>query len=255
MRARTYAHYVTQLLPPGHEHSATGATNRWRKTQEDFVHGLRIGRHAAATLVFGVLAATTAHAQDTAPPKVISQAELRKEKAPSTAPRASRADVDFFQGMIPHHAQAVIMASQAASHGARDDIRVLCERIVVGQGDEIALMQYWLRTHGESVPDAKSTKMKMKGMDMEMLMPGMLTDAQMVALDKARGSEWDRLFLEGMIGHHEGAVAMVNDLLNSHDPANDDLVYKMASDVYADQTTEIERMTKMLATVPGAKQP
>lgn len=146
------------------------------------------------------------------------------------------------------------MASMAASHGARADVRALCERIVVGQGDEIALMQYWLRTHGETVPDAKATKMKMKmnGVEMDMLMPGMLTDEQMAALDKARGSEWDRLFLKGMIGHHEGAIKMVDALMTSHNPANDDLVAKMASDVYADQSTEIERMTKMLQTVPGA---
>ena len=187
-------------------------------------------------------------------PAVLSQAQIRSQ-APAPAAKASAADVLFFQGMIPHHAQAIVMAGQAASHGARDDIRRLCERIVVGQRDEIDLMQYWLRKHGEEVTEAKPGKMKMKmnGMVMEMLMPGMLTDEQMAALDKARGSEWDRLFLQGMIGHHQGAVTMVNELLNSHDPANDDLVYKMASDVYADQTTEIERMTRMLATVPGAR--
>ena len=213
---------------------------------------LPFGTRVAVVVLASVIASAAVGAQDASPPKVLSQSELRKEKAPASAPKASRADVDFFQGMIPHHAQAVIMASQAASHGARDDIRVLCERIVVGQGDEIALMQYWLRTHGETVPDAKSTKMKMPGMDMMMLMPGMLTDEQMAALDKARGSEWDRLFLQGMIAHHQGAVGMVDKLLNSTDPANDDMVYKMASDVYADQTTEIERMTKMLATVSGA---
>jgi uncharacterized protein (DUF305 family) len=212
------------------------------------VNAFSFGKGVAAVLIASALATYPAMAQD----KVLPQSELRKDKAPSTAPKASRADVDFFQGMIPHHAQAVIMASEAASHGARADILVLCERIVVGQTDEIALMQYWLRTHGETVPDGKSTKMKMPGMDMVMLMPGMLTDEQMAALDKARGSEWDRLFLQGMIGHHQGAVGMVDKLLNSTDPANDDLVYKMASDVYADQTTEIERMTKMLATIPGA---
>ncbi len=157
--------------------------------------------------------------------------------------------------MIPHHAQAVVMAGWAASHGARDDVRILCERIVVGQRDEIGLMQSWLRQHGEDVPAANSMRMKhkMNGMEMDMLMPGMLTDEQMAALDKARGSDFDRLFLKGMIAHHEGAVGMVNELLASHDPANDDLVYKMASDVYADQTTEIERMTKMLATVPAPR--
>ena len=208
---------------------------------------------AAATVISGCASAPKgSSAPAPGAPQVLSQAEIRKQSAPATAPRASAADVQFFQGMIPHHAQAVVMAGWAQSHGARSDVLALCERIVVGQRDEIALMQYWLRKHGEEVTEAKPGKMKMKmnGMMMEMLMPGMLTDEQMAALDKARGSEFDRLFLQGMIGHHQGAVAMVNDLMNSHDPANDDLVYKMASDVYADQTTEIERMTKMLATVP-----
>ncbi len=205
----------------------------------------------AATLLTGCAAGS---AGTPGAPRVLSQAELRKAPPP-TAKKASTADVAFFQGMIPHHAQAVKMAGWAASHGARNDVRILCERIVVGQRDEIALMQYWLRSHGETVPSdtAMRHRMKMNGMEMDMLMPGMLSDEQMVALDQARGSDFDRLFLIGMIGHHQGAVNMVNELLASHDPANDDLVYKMASDVYADQTTEIERMTKMLQTVPGAR--
>jgi uncharacterized protein (DUF305 family) len=165
------------------------------------------------------------------------------------------ADVTFMSGMIPHHAQAVLIAGWAPSHGARKDVAVLCERIVVGQRDEIALMQYWLREHGQAVPDAKAThmKMKMQGMDdMDMLMPGMLNDEQLAALDKARGSDWDRLFLQDMIGHHQGAILMVNELLASPGAAQDDVVYRMSSDVYADQTTEIERMGKMLATIPPA---
>ena len=98
----------------------------------------------------------------------------------------SDADIDFMSGMIPHHAQAVIMARWAATHGARKDVAVLCERIVVGQGDEIATMQQWLRDRGQAVPDAASTKhkMKMNGMEHEMLMPGMMTDEQMAALDE-----------------------------------------------------------------------
>src|SRR5205823_4852997 len=114
------------------------------------------------------------------------------------------ADVNFMSGMIPHHAQAVIMAGWAKSHGARQDVLALCERIVVGQGDEIRLMQHWLREHGQTVPSATSTRMKMNmgGMEHEMLMPGMLTDEEMAALEKAHGSEFDRLFLLGMIRHH-----------------------------------------------------
>jgi uncharacterized protein (DUF305 family) len=231
-------------------------------SSEDIVNGFRLGWRAATTAAATVLVGCSSAPQGApagAPagaPRVLSQAELRNAKPPAAA-RASRADVEFFQGMIPHHAQAVLIAGWAGSHGARDDVRVLCERIVVGQRDEIGLMQYWLRSHGEEVPDAQATKMRMKmnGVMMDMLMPGMLNDEQLAELDKARGSDWDRLFLKAMIAHHQGAVSMVDELLNSHDPANDDLVYKMASDVYADQTTEIERMTKMLQTVPGGKEP
>ncbi len=160
----------------------------------------------------------------------------------------SDADVEFMSGMIPHHAQAVIMAGWAPTHGARKDVAVLCERIVVGQRDEIALMQNWLRDRGQVVPDATSTrhKMKMDGMEHEMLMPGMLTDEEMAQLDRARGPEFDRLFLKGMIKHHQGAIDMVNVLFNSYGAAQDETVFKFANDVYADQSIEIDRMTEML---------
>ena len=175
--------------------------------------------------------------------------------AGAQAPKVSEADVRFMAGMIPHHAQAVLIAGWAATHGARNDIKILCERIVVGQKDEIALMQYWLREKGAPVPAADAThlRMKMNGMEHDMLMPGMLNEAQLAALDKARGAEFDRLFLEAMIAHHEGAITMVDELLGSPNAAQDDVVYKMASDVYADQTTEITFMKKMLATVPPSK--
>jgi uncharacterized protein (DUF305 family) len=164
----------------------------------------------------------------------------------------SDADIEFVSGMIPHHAQAVIMAGWAQSHGARSDVAILCERIVVGQRDEIEWMQNWLRDRSQPVPDAKSTRMKMKmmmgGVEMEhdMLMPGMLTDEEMAALDKARGAEFDRLFLIGMIKHHEGAIDMVDKLFKSYGAAQSDDIYKFASDVHADQTIEIERMKTML---------
>ena len=164
------------------------------------------------------------------------------------------ADVEFMSGMIPHHAQAVVMAGWAPSHGARPDVRILCERILVGQRDEIAFMRTWLRDRGETVPAADAThhRMKMNGVEHDMLMPGMLSAEEMAQLDKARGAEWDRLFLAGMIRHHEGAIKMVDDLFESYGALQDDDLYKFASDVYADQTTEIERMRKMLAG-PGVK--
>jgi uncharacterized protein (DUF305 family) len=116
-------------------------------------------------------------------------------------------------------------------------------------------MRNWLRDRGETVPSASSTthRMKMNGIEHDMLMPGMLTPEEMSRLDKARGPEWDRLFLEGMIRHHVGALEMVDALFASHGALQDDDVYKFASDLYADQSTEIERMEKMLASMstPG----
>jgi uncharacterized protein (DUF305 family) len=161
----------------------------------------------------------------------------------------SEADVEFMAGMIPHHAQAVVMAGWAPSHGARPDVRVLCERILVGQRDEIEFMRTWLRDRGETVPAANAThhRMKMNGVAHDMLMPGMLSPEEMEGLDKARGAEWDRLFLTGMIRHHEGAIKMVDDLFESYGALQDDDLYKFASDIYADQSTEIERMRKMLS--------
>ena len=162
----------------------------------------------------------------------------------------SDADVEFMSGMIPHHAQAVVMAGWAPSHGARPDVAILCERIVVGQRDEIATMQTWLGDRGEDVPDAASTrhKMTMNGMTHEMLMPGMLSDEEMAALDRARGPEFDRLFLVGMIKHHQGAIDMVDVLFKAYGAAQDETVFKFASDVYADQSTEINRMNEMLGS-------
>ena len=165
----------------------------------------------------------------------------------------SDADIDFMTGMIPHHAQAVIMAGWAPSHGARSDVGILCERIVVGQADEIRSMQTWLSDRGLPAPDAKSTRMhmKMNGVEHDMLMPGMLSDEEMAALDKARWPEWDRLFLIGMIKHHGGAIDMVNDLFKAYGAAQDDTIYRFASDVFADQSVEIGVMYKMLETVGG----
>jgi uncharacterized protein (DUF305 family) len=181
-----------------------------------------------------------------------------QQQAPPTDPPArpdlvrqpySEADIEFMSGMIPHHAQAVLIAGWAGSHGARPDIRTLCERQVIAQRDEIAFMRTWLRDRGQPVPDANAThhRMKMNGVEHDMLMPGMLSAEQLAQLDKARGTEWDRLFLTFMIRHHEGALKMVDDLFKSYGAMQDDDVYKLASDIHADQEIEIERMHKLLA--------
>lgn len=167
----------------------------------------------------------------------------------------SAADIKFMTGMIPHHAQAVVMAGWAPTHGASPAIQLMCERMLISQRDEIAFMRTWLRDRGQPVPEANATHMKMEhdGMTHEMLMPGMLTEAEMAALDKARGKEFDRLFLIGMIKHHQGAISMVEELFASHGAAQDDFVYLFASDVQADQAAEIERMQQLLEALGGGR--
>jgi uncharacterized protein (DUF305 family) len=166
----------------------------------------------------------------------------------------TQADVDFLSGMIGHHAQAIQMASWAPTHGASASIRALSERIVVAQNDEIAFSQRWLSEHGQHVPPPDPRGHIMQGMDHPMLMPGMLTPEQMAQLDAARGPEFDRLFLEFMIQHHKGALAMVDQLLAVPGAAENGPVYRFATDVHVDQTTEINRMTLMLADLKRSSQ-
>lgn len=158
------------------------------------------------------------------------------------------ADAHFMAGMIHHHAQAVLMAGWAPTHGASQSVRALCERIVVGQRDEIALMQRWLRARHVEVPEVDASHAMMPEMDQATMMPGMLTAEQLAQLDSGRGSEFDRLFLLFMIQHHQGAITMVNQLFGSQGAGEEETVFRFASDVYADQSTEIQRMQKMLAT-------
>ena len=162
----------------------------------------------------------------------------------------TEADVKFMSHMIGHHAQAVVMANMAPTHGASPSIRILAGRIINAQQDEIATMQRWLRDRRQPVPEAvPGMKMVMDGVEHVMLMPGMLTEAQMAELDRARGREFDRLFLTYMIQHHRGATRMVSELFSNHGAGQDETVFKFASDVNVDQATEIARMQRMLAGV------
>lgn len=156
-------------------------------------------------------------------------------------------DVAFMSGMIHHHAQAILMAGWAPGHGASPSVRTLCERIVVAQRDEIALMSRWLEDRHEAVPDPAHDMMP--GMGPMVMMPGMLSAEQLSQLDQARGPEFDRLFLRFMIQHHQGAITMVNHLFGSPGGGEQENVFRFASDVYADQSTEIDRMQKMLASM------
>ena len=151
--------------------------------------------------------------------------------------------------MISHHAQAILIARWAPTHGASPALQRLAERVINAQQDEIAIMQQWLRERQLPVPepDPRGMKTVHGGVEHVMLMPGMLTEDQLKQLDAARDKEFDRLFLRLMIHHHQGAVSMVNDLFSSYGAGLDNTVFKVASDINADQMTEIDRMQLMLA--------
>ena len=177
---------------------------------------------------------------------------VERARADSARLPYTTADITFMQGMIHHHAQAIAMSNWAPSHEASAAVRRLSGRIINAQTDEITAMQHWLGDRNQDVPAATATgmKMKMNGMEHEMLMPGMLSPAQMAQLDKARGREFDRLFLTDMIQHHRGAVSMVRELFGTTGAGQDETVFKFANDVGVDQTTEINRMESMLAALP-----
>jgi uncharacterized protein (DUF305 family) len=165
----------------------------------------------------------------------------------ATLPPRSQADVEFMQGMIMHHQQAVEMTALIPSHTRNKDLSLLGARISASQSDEIKFMQRWLATRGAP------TSMEMPGMSgMDMsghampLMPGMLTPEQMDALRKAKGAEFDRLFLTGMIQHHGGALTMVHDLYNTAGAGQDAEIFNFTTDVDTGQRAEIRIMQGML---------
>jgi len=216
---------------------------------------MRIALRTTPVLLLGiVLACATGTAQQPKPEPVITAGDRPAPARDTTANNQlgfTAADVNFMNGMISHHAQALLMAGWAESHGASPSVMTLTSRITNAQKDEIAGMQKWLRDRHQPVPEPNphGMAMKMDGMDHVMLMPGMLTEAQLKQLDDARGKDFDQYFLTFMIQHHQGAVTMVQDLFGTYGAAQDVSVYKLASDIGADQTTEIERMQKMLASV------
>jgi uncharacterized protein (DUF305 family) len=176
-------------------------------------------------------------------------AAIARARADSARYPYTAADVEFMSGMISHHAQAILIARWAPTHGASPAVQRLAERVINAQQDEIATMQRWLRDRQQAVPepDPRGMKMTHGGAEHFMLMPGMLSEVQLKQLDAARGKEFDRLFLTLMIQHHQGAVSMVKDLFSSYGAGLDNTVFRLASDINADQVTEIERMQLMLA--------
>jgi uncharacterized protein (DUF305 family) len=175
-------------------------------------------------------------------------------------PPLSRADVEFMQGMIMHHAQAIEMTALIDSHTENKDLHSLGARISRSQSDEIKFMQRWLAVRDEpvSMPLQKMSGMDHRQMDQHMdhdmnmshesmhLMPGMLTPEQMEALRKARGADFDHLFLTGMIQHHNGALTMVKDLFDTAGSGQDAELFNFATDVDTGQRAEIRIMQDIL---------
>jgi len=225
--------------------------------------------YSAVIATVALLATSCSHAsrpaRSSAPPAAtISAAEfetLYNARQAEAKSRFTEADVNFMTGMIAHHAQALVMAGMAPTHGASRSVQTLAARIINAQRDEIATMQQWLRERGQPVPEVH-----IMGTEVHIMgpggmghgaghhhdMPGMLTPEQMKELDTARGPEFDRLFLTYMIQHHRGAVLMVRDLFATDGAARDEEVFKIASDIHVDQITEIARMESMLAALGGA---
>lgn len=185
----------------------------------------------------------------------------------ATLPPRSAADVRFMQGMIMHHAQAVEMTALIASHTVDENLRSLGARISHSQSDEMKFMKRWLEARGE--PLSPSMTNEMQGTDMSghaahlgqsghpmgsaghsMLMPGMLTEKQMEALKKAKGHDFDRLFLTGMIQHHNGALMMVKDLFDAAGAGQDAELFNFATDVDSGQRAEIRVMQRLLGGKP-----
>jgi uncharacterized protein (DUF305 family) len=207
---------------------------------------------AAALLSLSTL--SVANAQQAASQPVVVQpgapgqpSKVLSPDTHATVPPVAHADVDFMQGMIMHHSQAVEMTALIASHTTNPDVRSLGAKISSSQSDEILFMKRWLAARGQ----ATSTSMPgMTGMDMSgnamAPMPGMLTPAQMTTLRAAHGAQFDHLFLTGMIQHHNGALIMVSDLFNSAGAGQDADLFNFATDADNTQRAEIRIMQGIL---------
>jgi uncharacterized protein (DUF305 family) len=154
----------------------------------------------------------------------------------------TKADVEFMQGMIAHHAQAIVMSRMAETNGANPQVLKLSRKIDQSQMPEITIMQDWLRRYGQFAPDTASWH--------DMRMDGMLSDEELKAMNDAKGVAFDRLFLTGMIKHHAGALKMVDDLFKSTGAGQEVDVNVFANDVVTAQTAEIGIMRRLLSQLP-----
>lgn len=215
----------------------------------------------ALMAAFTVLATSPLFAQQTDPaaPVIVQPGapgqptrRLPASTRPTLPPTLPK-DVEFMQGMMMHHAQAVEMTALIESHTTNKELRLLGARISHSQSDEMAFMKRWLAIRGEPVSHAMPSMDRhvpgMHGASDSTLMPGMLTPKQMEALRKAKGVEFDELFLIGMIQHHKGALVMVKELFDTAGAGQDAELFSFATDVDSGQRAEIRVMEKILEAV------
>jgi uncharacterized protein (DUF305 family) len=227
---------------------------------------MRNSSHRFAALALAAIAAAAAPAAAQQEQRTVrpgapgapSQA-LTPAQAAEGQPVYTEADVRFMQGMIPHHAQALEMTALVEGRTERTDIQLLARRIERAQTDEIAMMRHWLEERGERVPDehAQHSRRGQHGAEAHQGhpsapaaahagMPGMLTPEAMARLAAVSGAEFDRLFLEAMIRHHEGALVMVAELFASEGGGQEGEMFQIASHIDGDQRIEIARMYRIL---------
>ena len=174
-------------------------------------------------------------------PGASSRVIAREEAVDLSKVQATAADIEFMQGMIHHHLQAIDMTDLLVRNTASEDMRKLGLRMSLSQSDEIKMMRHWLEVRGQAAPDDHAHHMPGAPM-----MPGMLSQAEMDGLAQAKGAAFDKLFLEGMIKHHAGALVMVEGLFSKPGAGQQSEIFAFASDVEADQRAEIDRMSAML---------
>lgn len=205
------------------------------------------GRVAIAALV-GVALAGCAPPQAAPPvPDAPGESPPAASAAALSGPRYTEADVRFVQGMLAHHAQALVMTDLVAGRTDTRAVHLLAERIDVSQQDEIRQMESWLRARGAEVPALHAGHGEHAAH--HAAMPGMLTAEQLAGLAASEGAAFDRLFLELMIQHHQGALTMVDALFDAPGAGQEVEIYRIASEIAADQQAEIQRMQRLLASL------
>lgn len=216
----------------------------------------RVRTLAPMVVLLAAACQATTQADVATPPVPATAADAHREHTPApprettastpgiTAMPAMDAETRFMHHMIAHHAQALAMVSLVPPRTSSQGLRLLAERIELSQKDEIALMRRWLERRGKPVPPTDHHAM-------HAAMPGMITEAEMARLAAATGTEFERLFLELMTRHHQGALAMVAQLLGSQGAAQDSELFRLAADIDADQQAEIARMQSMLRALPS----